>query len=82
MRGRQVWHGVSDRAMRGPDHFWATMNYIHHNPVKHGYVRKWTEWPFSSVEDYLEEMGRENVELMWKTHPIFDYGKGWDDEDM
>jgi putative transposase len=80
--GRQVWHGVSDRGMRGPDHFWATVNYIHHNPVKHGYVQKWTEWPFSSVDDYLEEVGRESAEQIWKTHPILDYGKGWDDGDM
>jgi putative transposase len=24
------------------------MNYLHWNPVKHGYVRKAADWPFSS----------------------------------
>ncbi len=32
-RGRKVWCNSADRSMRGDDHFWATVNYIHHNPV-------------------------------------------------
>jgi putative transposase len=78
-RGRQVWHSVSDRGMRNPDHFWATVNYIHHNPVKHGYVSKWEDWPFSSAPDFLAEMGREGALEIWRRYPILDYGKGWDD---
>ena len=78
-RGRKVWHGVADRAMRGGGHFWATTNYIHHNPVKHGYVTKWDEWPYSSAGDYLREIGREEAVVIWKKYPVLDYGKGWDD---
>ena len=78
-RGRRVWHGVSDRAMRSDGHFWATVNYIHHNPVKHGYVARWEEWPFSSAVEYLREMGREEAIRIWKRFPISDYGKGWDE---
>jgi putative transposase len=78
-RGRKVWHSVSDRGMRNGDHFWATLNYIHHNPVKHGYVDRWTDWPFSSAGDYLEEVGREQAVEIWKSFPLYDYGKGWDD---
>lgn len=78
MRGRQVWHGVSDRAMRSDSHFWATMNYIHHNPVKHGYVTSWDEWPFSSAVGYLDGVGRKEAAEIWKRYPILDYGKGWD----
>jgi len=26
--------------MRNDAHFWATMNYVHHNPVPHGYVQR------------------------------------------
>ena len=47
LRGRQVWHSASDRGMQNSEHFWATVNYIHNNPVKHGYVESWQEWPFS-----------------------------------
>jgi putative transposase len=78
-RGRKVWHGVSDRAMRSSAHFWATLNYIHHNPVHHGYVRGWRDWPWSSAEAYLAEMGRRNAEKIWREHPLKEYGKGWDD---
>lgn len=78
-RGRKVWHSVSDRGMRNGDHFWATVNYIHHNPVRHGYVDQWTDWPFSSAADYLEEVGREQAVEVWRRFPLYDYGKGWDD---
>jgi putative transposase len=77
--GRKVWHGVADRAMRSDGHFWATINYIHHNPVKHGYVQKWEEWPFSSATDYLNELGRTEAARVWNEFPILDYGKDWDD---
>ena len=78
-RGRKIWHSISDRAMRNTEHFWATINYIHHNPVKHGYVDQWTDWPFSSTMDYLDEVGREQAVMLWKQYPVLDYGKGWDD---
>ena len=78
-RGLQVWHSVSDRGIQSPEHFWATVNYIHHNPVKHGYVEKWEEWPFSSAADFLEEVGRGQALEFWKMYPVLDYGKGWDD---
>ncbi len=80
LRGRKVWHCTADRAMRSEDHFWATVNHIHHNPVKHGYVSQWTDWPFSSATDYLESIGREEAIARWKSHPVLNYGKGWDDE--
>jgi putative transposase len=78
-RGRKVWHSVSDRGMRNGDHFWATVNYIHHNPVRHGYADRWTDWLFSSAGDYLEEVGREQAVEIWRRFPLCDYGKGWDD---
>ena len=78
-RGRRVWHGVSDRAMRSDSHFWATTNYIHHNPVKHGYVARWDEWPFSSATAFLDDVGRDEAVRIWNAFPILDYGKGWDD---
>lgn len=79
MRGRKCWHRVSDRAMRSEAHFWATMNYVHHNAVKHGYVEQWAEWPWSSALEFLRETGREDALKLWKDFPIGDYGVGWDD---
>ncbi|MEI8039624.1 MAG: hypothetical protein WCJ14_14665 [Verrucomicrobiota bacterium] len=77
-RGRQIWHAASDRSMRNADHFWSTVNYIHHNPVKHGYVDHWLEWPFSSASDFLDSVGREQALELWRQYPILDYGNGWD----
>ena len=37
---------IVERAMRSDRHFWATLNYAHHNPVHHGYVARWTDWPW------------------------------------
>jgi putative transposase len=42
-RGRQVWHNCFDREIKSHGHYWASVNYIHHNPVKHGYVDRWQE---------------------------------------
>jgi len=81
-RGRKCWYRCSDRAIRSERHKWATLNYIHHNPVHHGYVKQWQEWAFSSAKIYLEEIGHENALKYWKEYPLFDYGKGWDDPEL
>jgi len=78
-RGRQVWCGVAERYMRNDAHFWATLNYVHNNPVHHGYAGCWQDWPFSSAQEYLAEMGRMFAEKTWREYPILGYGKGWDD---
>lgn len=78
-RGRKVWFRAAERAMRSDRHFWATMNYVLHNAVHHGYVGRWEEWPVSSAREYLERVGREAAVRAWKEYPILDYGKGWDD---
>jgi putative transposase len=78
-RGRKVWYRCQDRIMRSEGHFWTSLNYVHHNPVKHGYVCKWQEWPYSSVHGYLETKGRDWLMELWREYPLRDYGKGWDD---
>lgn len=77
--GRKVWHRTADRFMRGEGHYWATVNYIHNNPVKHGWARRWQDWPWSSALEFLERAGREQVERIWNTYRVLDYGRGWDD---
>jgi len=77
-RGRKVWYRFSDRLMRNEKHYFATLNYIHFNPVKHGYVEHAADWAWSSVHDYFEAHGEDWVLRKWKEYPIKDYGKGWD----
>jgi putative transposase len=76
--GRKVWYSCIDRAMRSDRHFWVSMNYVHHNPVRHGYVERWQDWPFSSAAAFLEAVGRETAEEICREYPILDYGESWD----
>lgn len=80
--GRTVWHRCADRKVRNERHYWATLNYIHNNPVHHGYVSTWTDWPFSSAADFIAQTGREKAISIWRDYPVLDYGKSWDDPDL
>ena len=79
---RKVWHNCAERLMRSERHFWATMNYVHHNPVRHGYVARWEDWPFSIARSFLAQVGKEEAARIWRERPLLDYGKGWDDDVM
>ena len=78
-RGRKCWHRCADRSIRGSDHFYVVRNYVHHNPVKHGYVDSWQDWPYSSAIEYLRDVGEDMARDLWVHYPILDMGKGWDD---
>jgi putative transposase len=78
-RGRQVFFRAVDRAMRSDAHVYATLNYVHHNPVHHGYVERWTDWPRSSAAAYVAQVGRNEAARVWQAFPVRDYGKGWDE---
>lgn len=77
-RGRQVWYRCQDRCMRSEGHYYTTLNYLHNNPVKHGYVKKWTEWAFSSIHWYLAAKDREWLVDVWRSYPVLNYGDKWD----
>ncbi|MFN8473781.1 MAG: transposase [Anaerolineae bacterium] len=77
--GRRVWYHFSDQVMRDEDHFYRALNYVHINPVKHGYVQDPYEWPWSSVHDYYQTQGRNWLRENWRTHHPGDFGRGWDD---
>jgi len=76
---RRVWYKFADRMIRDEAHYYRALNYIHYNPVKHGYATDPYEWPWSSVHNYFETQGREWLRKMWKAYPPDNFGKGWDD---
>ncbi len=78
-RGRKVFFRAVERGMRSERHYWATLNYVHHNPVHHGYADRWVDWPWSSAAEYLAQTDPEEAKRIWRDYPIRDYGKGWDD---
>lgn len=77
-RGRKVFHGSTERHIRSKRHHEATINYIHHNPVKHGYTNQWHDWPFSSVHEYFEIESRNESLKRWRDYPLGNYGEAWD----
>jgi len=77
---RKIWYKFSDRMIRGDAHYYRAMNYIHYNPVKHGYADNAYEWQWSSLSLYYEDQGRDWLREKWKTYPpATEYGKEWDD---
>lgn len=78
------WWKIAENSIAlGINHltFWKERKhvfYIHHNPVKHGYVKKWQDWPFGSAVDFLNTFGREYTEHLWRKYPIKRYGASWD----
>jgi putative transposase len=77
---RKVWYKYSDRMMRTEKQLHQTFNYIHYNPVKHGYVNDMGVWKWSSLQMYTEQNGREWLQQRWHSSPPGqDAGKGWDD---
>ena len=79
---RQVWYHFSDRKIRNTQHFYRALNYIHFNPVKHGYVSSVYDWPWSSVQNYLDIQGRDWLREQWRQYEPDQMGEGWDDFEL
>ncbi len=77
-RGRQVWHNCFERIMKSKRHYYASLNYVLHNAVHHGYVKTWKDWQWSNAKEYLEKTGTDKAIKTWRKYPILDYGKNWD----
>jgi len=51
-----VWqHRYWEHMLRDEADFARHVEYIHYNPVKHGYASSAMEWPYSSFRRYVEE---------------------------
>ncbi len=77
-RGRSVWFNAAETRIRSERHFYATLNYIHFNPVKHGYVSLMHDWKWTGFHHFQDLVGIEEADRIWKSYPVKDYGKYWD----
>lgn len=48
---RRYW----EHTIRDERDFENHVNYIHYNPVKHGYVKRVKDWPYSSFHQYVRK---------------------------
>lgn len=70
-RERGIWQRrYWEHTIKDERDFSNHVDYIHINPVKHGYVNKATDWPYSSIHTYIKSgklpshwAGDMNVEL-------------------
>ena len=78
---RRVWYKFADTYIRNEAHLHVAFNYIHYNPVKHGYVKDPYDWPWSSLSFYYENKGGDWRREHWRTYTLpDDFGNGWDDD--
>lgn len=55
-RERGIWQRrFWEHSIRDDDDFEHHVNYIHYNPVKHGYVSKPVEWEYSSIHKFIKK---------------------------
>jgi len=77
---RKVWYKFSDRLMRNENQLNQTFNYVHYNPVKHGYVKDVQLRQWSSFQRYEIDRGKDWLNQQEEKFPLApDFGKGWDD---
>jgi putative transposase len=55
-RGRRVWYQYWDTCLTFEASYWARLNYVTNNPVKHGLVDTALDYPFCSAS---------SIELWW-----------------
>ena len=58
-RARKQEHGIWQKRfwehrIKDDEDFIKHVDYIHYNPVKHGYVRYVVDWPYSSFHDFVK----------------------------
>ena len=65
-RDYQLWQeGTHPEFIQGEVMMRQKIEYIHYNPVKHGYVDEPIHWRYSSVRNYVGQMGLLEVQTEW-----------------
>lgn len=81
-RGRQVWFSAAETGIKSERHYSASQLYVWHNAVKHGYVQRWQDWPYSNAAEWLEAVGWEEAVRVWNEYPIDEFGAEWDPPEL
>ncbi len=54
-------NGDWDYCPRDEKEYLIRLNYLLNNPIKHNYVTNLNDYPFSSFQSYLNQIGRTNL---------------------
>ena len=74
----KVWFNYWDKCIRNEESLYRHLNYIHLNPVKHGFVTQPQEYGFSSYNEYLTAKGEDWLLNMFTKYPVIDFMKNDD----
>jgi putative transposase len=72
IRCRKVWYNYWDECVRDERDYFNKLNYIHLNPVKHGYVENVDDYEFSSYRAYIEANGEGWINDVLLRYPVAD----------
>ena len=53
-KGRQVWFQYWDTCLTYENSYYARLNYVNHNPVKHGLAEEARQYPYCSAKWFIE----------------------------
>ena len=73
VRDRKVFQNYWDHCIRDEKDYYKHFNYIHHNPIKHGYKKEMEGYKFSSYNEWVSKYGVEWMESCFKLYPITDF---------
>ncbi|MEO0110283.1 MAG: transposase [candidate division WOR-3 bacterium] len=72
-QGRKIWQNYWDKCLRSEKDFWRHFNYVHHNPIKHNYVKQMEDYKFSSFNYWLKVNGINWLMSVFERYPIIDF---------
>lgn len=73
LKSPPIWYQYLETIIRCEADFYRHLNYIHQNPVKHGYTKDMGKYQFSSYQYYLKEKDKEWLADCFREYPIIDF---------
>jgi putative transposase len=63
--GRQVWHNYRETKLDNPGSYFARLNYVHTNPVRHGLVKNANEYRWCSANWFEQTAETSKVKTIY-----------------
>ncbi|MFA6392252.1 MAG: transposase [Patescibacteria group bacterium] len=71
----RVWRDYWEKVVRTDKEYFTYLNYIHHNPVKHGLANSMADYQYSSYQNYLQKFGQFVMADYFFTYPIINFSQ-------
>ena len=66
-----IWWNYWDYSPRDEKDYYIRLNYLLWNPIKHGYVERLEDYPFSSYHQLLRRKGKSWIDEQFEKYPEF-----------